>query len=250
MATSKSIYLLALLAMFTLLSYSQQYNYALYDISATIDTKPQQKNLKSTQNRILQQMIRSANLKKLELIFNTKTSLFRPANSLDSDYRANKLSKGFLVFLGIENELYIDAISKKIYKKRGNDSYEHYVKYDMQDINWKITDNKKTVKKMTYRKATTRLKIMEKEFDIIAWFCPQISVKLGPSYFYDLPGLITEVYVSSLESSLKYSLILSKMKYDPNYKDISLPLKGYDIYSEEQSQKVFSNQLNSNFNRN
>ena len=239
---------LSIILLCSIFLYGQDYNYALYDVDISIEYTSENANV--SKSKVLQQMINGANNSQMEVYFEEQISLCKPREEMGVDDQNIILGKGALVFLGIENDLYIDNSTCTIYKKSGNDSYAHLVKMDRTLIDWEITSDEKKVSNLLYRKAYATVTINSKEYEVVAWFCPSIPVQTGPSYFYDLPGLITEVYVVPKESRFKYSLVLEKLNYDPKLSKIEVPLDEYEIYTDEESQKIFRGQRGKNFGKN
>ncbi|UOE39284.1 GLPGLI family protein [Chryseobacterium oryzae] len=82
--------------------------------------------------------------------------------------------------------------------QKGSDGYEEYdilenvaLKRSSKNTqNWKLSEEKKTVKDLTLQKATTTWGGR----NWVAWFAPQIPFNEGPYKFHGLPGLIVELY--------------------------------------------------------
>ena len=68
-------------------------------------------------------------------------------------------------------------------------------------------------------------------FDVTAWFCPEIPINAGPVYFNNLPGLILEI------SYLDVKLVATSIKFDVDEKLIKQP-KGKQIVSYDEYEKL------------
>ncbi|WP_396151536.1 GLPGLI family protein [Flavobacterium sp.] len=68
-------------------------------------------------------------------------------------------------------------------------------------------------------------------FDVTAWFCPEIPVNAGPVYFNNLPGLILEI------SYLDVKLVATSIKFDVDEKLIKQPT-GKETVSYEEFNKL------------
>jgi GLPGLI family protein len=68
-------------------------------------------------------------------------------------------------------------------------------------------------------------------FDVTAWFCPEIPINAGPVYFNNLPGLILEI------SYLDVKLVATSIKFDVDEKLIKQP-NGKKIVSYDEYEKL------------
>ena len=70
--------------------------------------------------------------------------------------------------------------------------------------------------------------IIEKEIEIVAWYCPEIPVNQGPGEYWGLPGLILEI------NDGRTSILCSKIVLNPKEKiDIKEPSKGKEVTQAE-----------------
>jgi GLPGLI family protein len=67
---------------------------------------------------------------------------------------------------------------------------EYLVKEQKFPVRWKMTQEEKSIGSILCRKATGYFRGRE----YIAWYAPEIPVRLGPWKFEGLPGLILEIY--------------------------------------------------------
>lgn len=233
----KYILLFSFLSFLT--AYSQNYNFAIYDLK--IENKSFSKFLydsdfDSFQKQIFKKMFNAANTAQISLSFDKNLSECKSIKSLNVGAIDNKLLEGSLfILLGLHKVFYFNNKSKIIYYERGRGDVVHLVKSQAEILKWKVGKEQKKVGTHIYRKATAYINNDEEIGIVTAWFCPDISVPFGPSVFFGLPGLITEVYV---EGDYKYSFILNKLKKKKNL-SIEVPLDEYKVLSKTDSDKLF-----------
>jgi GLPGLI family protein len=171
------------------------------------------------------------------LIFNDKKSLFkRKENDLKqidifSNYNTN------IILDKEKNCLYFNQSITEIYIK------EKYKITKCDTIGWEITSENKLIDNKNCFKAKKKDYYdfkNKKYYDIIAWFCPEIPLKLGPLYYYGLPGLIVELTIDN-----ETTYIISKIEEGKNI-EINDPI-GIDIDYEnyqKMSREVLEEGLN------
>lgn len=160
---------------------------------------------------------------KLELIFNSKESIFKRKEIMIPD----NLNK---TFFGIAQML---ACSGEYYQKR-LDSIQQITKVNGQlylvNLNkqkWKITKETKKINNYNCIKATTEiLNRNGKANTFVAWFAPEIPAPYGPRGFGGLPGLILELDLNVLIYKAKKVTFLKSVTIQP-------PKKGIQISEEE-----------------
>lgn len=142
------------------------------------------------------------------LKFNFKESYFSLEEQMESDnqpmvisFAKNIVSKGAYYYNSSDDILLREA-----------NNFENYtlVKSKPSQKKWNMTKEKKRIDKYLCYKAT-QIKIVENnsgkhEFEIEAWYCPEIPVPFGPNEFNGLPGLILELKDSH------YTLYAKKIK--------------------------------------
>lgn len=100
----------------------------------------------------------------------------------------------------------------------------------LDDPNWKITTEKKQIDRFTCYKATKTavVKRGKKTFStpMIAWFCPDIPISIGPLDFGGLPGLVMEAQTN------KYLYGLKQIQF----RDLTIPFKmpSYPVFTEDE----------------
>jgi len=104
------------------------------------------------------------------------------------------------------------------------DSTKVYAKWNVNILNWKITDEEKEINGYRVRKAVTDSYFaLDDPYDedygkVVAWFTTEIPIPVGPARYYGLPGLIVELEYE--RSSVKY--VLKEIDFQTNYKFIEL----------------------------
>ncbi|MFK8162511.1 MAG: GLPGLI family protein [Lewinella sp.] len=82
-----------------------------------------------------------------------------------------------------------EVLQEVILFSRGKNQ-EYLVKEKKFPVRWKLTQEEKNIGSILCRKATGFFRGRE----YIAWYAPEIPVRLGPWKFEGLPGLILEIY--------------------------------------------------------
>lgn len=188
--------------------------------------------------------------KEFVLKFNQYESIYKEDKELQSPQPA-----GMIIM--IEETGGADHIYKNTKEKRYVNQSESFgkvflIKDKLQDLDWKLINETKTIGEYTCYKAVLKreIEVMEdqllvnpteddmkepelkkKVIEIIAWYTPEISVNAGPDLFYGLPGLILEVHDNDR------TLICNKLVLNPKSTvDIKEPTKGKVITQEKYTQ--------------
>lgn len=127
----------------------------------------------------------------------------------------------------------------------------------LQEIDWKISRESKTILGIHVQKAEGMLDDKNKT-QVVAWYAPKLNFKNGPGEFGGLPGLILELeteikYENGDREGITYKAI--KLETLKSNKKIKIPTKGKEIsekefktiqqkYSEEMMQKFKSDGVN------
>lgn len=137
----------------------------------------------------------------LVLIINNKENLFLSNSFIETDSinNAHQYEKIYR-YPQYSDVLKYSNIDKLFtaYKKIDID----YYKYDFSTtLNWKIEADKKEILGFPVQKATTKYGGR----NWTAWFSLEIQLSYGPYIFYNLPGLVLEVYDD--KANFRYSLV-------------------------------------------
>lgn len=148
-----------------------------------------------------------------ELLFGNNQSLWQYLPDANSDGDPNTFASGGMVlrFAGGSNDISYHNFDKAIQVDQREIADKNYVVTDsIQKLNWKLTDETKTILNYTARKViaqrigTRNQMIMENgqmkrqqvpdTVSVVAWFTTDIPVPAGPgTYQGQLPGLILEL---------------------------------------------------------
>ena len=113
-----------------------------------------------------------------------------------------------------------------------------YVKLDVNKYNWKISAETKLIDGYLCYKATGIHVVDDfrgkKNYNLVAWFCPELPYNYGPAGFFGLPGLIFE----TLYENAKEKYVLQSIKF---YDDLTIESVGSNKLIDE---KEFTNIFN------
>ena len=148
-------------------------------------------------NRYLQNLSSVAENIELELTFSDNLSRFRIKKGLSIG--KENISRVELAKMLVCKGTYYTDLDKKIQilqTRQGRDVYN--VKSNMENINWKLTREKKKIGDITCYKAIYNKALGDDSlWEVIAWYAPSIPLAFGPKeYAGGLPGLIMELYDS------------------------------------------------------
>ena len=129
----------------------------------------------------------------LELRFSGNQSRFRIKKGL----RVGKedINMAIVVKQFVSKGIYYTDLDKKIQILRTRHGGTVYnVKSNIGNINWKLTREKKKIGDFVCYKATYQKKVLDKYYEVTAWYAPGIPLAFGPGeYAGSLPGLILEL---------------------------------------------------------
>ena len=165
----------------------------------------------------------------------------------------------------------------KLYKNINDNTYKNQVDIygklfliqdSLQTIDWKITDEVKTIGKHTCFKATAILKnrglptnfrpggqqtddskeerkIGDEMIIVTAWFTLDVPISQGPAMYYGLPGLILEVNAGNT------TILCSKIELNKKEEIINAPKNGKKINQKKYDEllKKKANEVRENFRR-
>lgn len=192
--------------------------------------------------------------KTYKLTFNKEESVYKEEEQLEAPQPAGME----IVIAGIGGS---DVLYKNTKEERYTNQNESFSKMflildKMEKLDWKLGSETKNIGDYTCYKATLKREreVMEsgvsingdKEFDdtpkieeyeVVAWYTPQIPVSNGPESYHGLPGLILEVNDGS------QSIMCSKIVLNPKEKvKIEEPTKGKKI-SQEAYDKIMEKKM-------
>ena len=204
-------------------------------------------------NRMMAQLKKQFE-KTYQLTFNKAESVYKEEEQLE----APQPSGMQIVFAGMGGS---DILYKNTKEERYTNQNESFSKMfliqdKLEKLDWQLGSETKNIGDYTCYKATLKREREvresgisvngDKEFDdipkmeeyeVIAWYTPQIPVNTGPDEFYGLPGLILEINDGS------QSIMCSKIVLNPSEKvKIVEPTKGKKI-SQDEYDKIMEKKM-------
>lgn len=158
-----------------------------------------------------------------ELYFNTAHSIYRQAPTSDAPNNVIQMSLGPVS----KNIVLTDFHSKKVeaYKEVYEDKF--LVKDTMRQIQWKITDEIRTIANYKCRKAVG---IICDSVYVVAFYTDDIMVSGGPEMACGLPGMIMEFAVPRLHTTWTATNVDIALPKDA---DFTLPDNGKQITEKQ-----------------
>jgi len=177
---------------------------------------------------------------KFELLFNEQASMFKTIPDEDApDPFANSGGGGGdrggrFNFRMPETATYTDITNQMQYESRSLFEKDFLIIDSLKPINWKLSEETKTIAKFVCKKATTMITPQQmnmrfgggrnrnnqdttapakpKEEELVVWYTESIPVSVGPDAYAGLPGAILEVnsgnggnLITALEFTAKYA---------------------------------------------
>ena len=188
---------------------------------------------------------------KFELLFNEQASMFKTIPDEDApDPFANSGGGGErggmrFNFRMPETATYTDISNQMQYESRSFFEKDFLIVDSLKPIQWKLSDETKTIAKFVCKKATAMITPQQmnmrfggggrnrnnadtaapakpKEEEIVVWYTESIPLSIGPDAYAGLPGAILEVNTGN------GSNVITAMEYTAKYasKDLKQPNKG------------------------
>lgn len=188
---------------------------------------------------------------KFELLFNEQASMFKTIPEEDApDPFANSGGGGErggmrFNFRMPETATYTDISNQMQYESRSFFEKDFLIVDSLKPIQWKLSDETKTIAKFVCKKATamiipqqmnmrfggggrnrnnadTAAPAKPKEEEIVVWYTESIPLSIGPDAYAGLPGAILEVNTGNGTN------VITAMEYTAKYasKDLKQPNKG------------------------
>lgn len=246
---------------------------AYYIVKNTVKMNFGNRQISEAQKAMIQERINSMSTNNFVLSFNKNSSLYAEEEKLEQDQGNGIMAQR----MGMVKMILNQGSGGKLYKNTIDNTYKNQVDLygktfliqdSLQAIDWKITDDVKTIGKHTCFKATTILKNkglptnfrlgeqqpedlkkltkLEDEMIIVtAWFTLDIPVSQGPAMYYGLPGLILEVNAGNT------TILCSKIELSKEEETINPPKKGKKITQEKYDALVTkkAQEIRENFRR-
>ncbi|WP_445717214.1 GLPGLI family protein [Flavobacterium sp.] len=222
-------YYLFILTCFTLIAFSQKSGTITYNFKILEDEKFIKNELIG---EFFLQAIEGAKHLKFELTFNDSISEFKLLKNMSLDGQNLEMA---IIDSRTRKEIYI--FKNKIYHNNANGLFKEneFLIIEPLNQNWKLTNESKIIDGYTCYKATNEYIVDNGKIfkhPVIAWFCPQIPISIGPRGYGGLPGLILELQEWNSVFGVE------KMEFSNNVKEIILPKEGKIISEQEYQNKV------------
>ena len=167
------------------------------------------------------------------------SSLFREGQNLDKE-RVRMSEDGNIISVAKmeDNFTYINIKDAKIISKRSLGSKNYEVYEDLQSIHWQlIPGERKTINGLKSFKAEGTFRGRT----YVAWYTPDIPIRIGPWKFHGLPGLILEI--KDISNQFQWTATEIIFPYndgsailEPNIEGlIDISLKDYVVLMKEHS---------------
>ena len=246
---------------------------AYYTVKNTVKIDLGNRQIPEAQKAMIQERINSMSTNNFVLSFNKNSSLYVEEEKLEQDQDNGIIAQRMGMLKMILNQ----GSNGKLYKNSSNNTYKNQtelygklflIQDSLKTIDWKITDDVKTIGKHTCFKATAILKNKglptnfspggqqtddskegRKKADemiiVTAWFTLDIPVSQGPAMYYGLPGLILEVNAGNT------TILCSKIELNKEGETVNPPKKGKKINQEKYDElvKKKAKEIRENFQR-
>ena len=229
-----------IVTLFTTIVFSQKSGTITYNFKILEDEK-------FIKNEVIRkfflQAIEGAKHLKFELTFNDSISEFKLMKNMALDGENLEMA---ILDSRARKEIYI--FKNKIYHNNSNGLFKEneFLIIDPLNQNWVYTNESKVIDGYTCYKATNEYIVDNGKIfkhPVIAWFCPQIPISIGPRGYGGLPGLILELQEWNSVFGVE------KIEFSNNVKEIILPQEG-KIISEQEYQNKVGEAVNREFRRN
>lgn len=172
-----------------------------------------------------------AQLLRFTLRFNNEAAVFTMSENMISDVE-NQLNKRYTVglFYG-DDTFYINRKKDTLIEQLTYSFAKLLRKRKASFIEWNLTTETKEIQGYKCYKATytyvQKWKGREFLWPVVAWYCPEIPIPLGPTRYSGLPGLILELH----ENEIAYVVEKIDLKTVPT--KITEPTEGEMLTDEE-----------------
>ena len=231
------------------------------------------RQIPEAQKAMIQERINSMSTNNFVLSFNKNSSIYVEEEKLEKDQGNGIIAQR----MGMMKMILNQGNNGKLYKNINDHTYKNQVDiygklFLIQDslkaIDWKITDEVKTIGKHTCFKATAiqknrglptnfrpgeqrtddskeERKIGDEMIIVTAWFTLDIPISQGPAMYYGLPGLILEVNAGNT------TILCSKIELNKKEEIINAPKNGKKINQKKYDEllKKKANEVRENFRR-
>ena len=232
---------------------------AHYMVKNTVEMNFGNRKIPEDRKAMMKERINKMSTNNFVLTFNKTSSLYVEEEKLEQE----ETNARFAQRMGMMKMMLNQGSNGKLYKNNNDHSYKNQsdlygklflIEDTLSEIDWKITDDIKTIGKHMCFKATTIIenkglptnfrlgkppedgkKSEEPVIEMIvvtAWFTLDIPIAHGPAMYHGLPGLILEVNAGNT------TILCSKIELNKGEQTITPPNKGKKI-----DQKAYDNLL-------
>lgn len=222
-------FFLLIFALFSLVTLAQKSGTITYGFKILEDEKLIKNE---TIGKFVLQAIEGAKHLKFELKFNDSISEFKLTKNLSVDGQNLEMT---ILHSRAKKEIYI--FKNKIYYNNSGSIFKEneYLIIEPLNLNWVLTNESKIIDGYTCYKATNEYIVDNGKIfkhPVVAWFCPQIPISIGPKGYGGLPGLILEL------QEWNNVFGVEKIAFSNDVKEIVLPKEGKIITDQEYQNKV------------
>jgi len=166
-----------------------------------------------------------------ELIFSDINSSYK-IKYMDVDSQV--IPKYIKVIFNLNDEYFVDLSQKNNFRQEDFNEKKFLVKTENQKLNWKITDDVKTINGIKVKKAVFVSDSKQHPKTINVWYAPSIPYNFGPAEFSFFPGLVLEVNVLS---EFTYTLKAKEIIIDKKFK--VKPLPKLEVITQEKLDEFY-----------
>lgn len=198
-------------------------------------------------------LLKNENLVKQEYLEDIQLQAIKGAEKLNFILQANDSISKFSIAPIMETDqnkevnyaIMFSRVKKPIYTYKGNIyrnnssgvfNEDSYLIVEPINSNWTLTNETKEIDGYLCYKATSEYIVFNSKGEfrhpVIAWYCPQISIPLGPLGYGKLPGLILEL------QEWNNVFGLEKIQFLDVQEPIFIPTKGIKISNQDYQNKV------------
>lgn len=223
-------YYVFIISLFNFIAFSQKNGVVTYNFRILEDEKIIKNEIIG---KFFLEAIEGAKHLKFELTFNDSISEFKLLKNMSLDDQNLEMA---IINSRAKKEIYI--FKNKIYHNNDNGLFKEneFLIIEPLNQNWKLTNESKIIDGYTCYKATNEYIVVNSKgtfkHPVIAWFCPQIPISIGPRGYGGLPGLILELQEWNSVFGVE------KIEFSNNVKEIILPKEGKIISEQEYQNKV------------
>lgn len=133
----------------------------------------------------------------MKLLVDNEKSVFKQIEILENDNERSSSEEMVRIIIGLDSQYFYDIKNESIIRVTEFDGVTYKISSNFIN-NWILIDENKMIDNYKCYKATN-IKIYKdrhgnvNKIPIIAWYCPELPIPLGPKNYVGLPGLILEL---------------------------------------------------------